>query len=620
MINPLGHSRRSLRIIIAVVMLPAFALLTFQHWLSARNQLLQATLVEATLIGASASAALAFNDEKTAAEAVSAARQLPQIALVALYRDDGKLLAYRTEDPQPPPQYIPPEMETRHEFSLHFLDLHLPVKLDSNDIGIVRLRIGLGDLYLDLIRFIGGLALIVLITGALYRLASHGLRQDIANAEQALHHMALHDRLTGLGNRHAFEIALNQTLLRHQRDGGGSMLLFIDVDGFKKVNDLFGHHMGDAVLGEIGSRLRGSLRGSDILARLGGDEFGVIVVDSDSPDNAARIAAHLIEVTAEPFICNGQATHVGLSIGIAAIPRDGRNGEELLIHADMAMYQSKHQGKNTYRFFSEEIGRAVRTRLDLERELRVALANNQLFVEYQPQVEGIGGTITGLEALVRWQHPERGLIPPVAFIPVAEDSDLILEVGEWVLRRVCHDIANLRAAGLEVPPVAVNVSARQFARSPLVARISDALSAAGLGVDALEIELTESVIMSHLNGAENSLNIIHDSGLRLAVDDFGTGYSSLSYLKQLPLDKLKIDRSFVKNLEDSPSDRAIVIAIIGIARALELQVVAEGVETEQQAVLLGLFGCTVLQGYLTGRPMGIERVAAMLPTSFRIEV
>ncbi|HEY6898906.1 MAG TPA: EAL domain-containing protein [Rhodocyclaceae bacterium] len=611
MIEAPSRSRRRLEILVATIMVPAILLLTVQHWLNSRSQILRSTEAQATLIGASASAALAFNDSQAGEEVAASAQQLPQAELIALYRSNGQLLAYRSSS-EAPPHKIEPVRKAAASFTLHALELDQPVMLESEVVGSIRLRIGLASFYNELGRFVGGLVLIILIIASLYAVASRRAVKRMAEAEDALRHMALHDRITGLANRHAFELALEQTRSRHGRDGGGSTLLFVDVDGFKKVNDLFGHHVGDEVLHRIGQRLTDCLRSSDILARLGGDEFGVILVDVDNPDYAARIVEQMVAAMATPFVAASHTAHLGVSVGVAAVPRDGASSDELLAHADMAMYQAKNGGKNTYRFFSENIGNAVRARLDLELELRAAIQADQLYVDYQPQVEA-DGAIRGMEALVRWRHPQRGLVSPADFIPVAEDSDLILEVGDWVLRRVCRDIRMLRERGLAVPPVAINVSARQFARKGLVERVRAQLTEHGLGSEQLEIELTESVVMGHADGADDILNALRDSGLRLAVDDFGTGYSSLAYLKRLPVDKLKIDRSFVMHLPANPEDRAIVAAIIGIAKALELRVVAEGVETVAQAELLRAYGCHLIQGYLTGRPTTIEHLAAQLP-------
>ena len=595
-------------------MIPAFGLLVTQHWLSSRAQLLQNTLVQATLTGASASAALAFDDPRTAEEVAATAEQLPYVDLVALYRADGTLLAYRAGTPLPPAGRIEAVTEQASRYTPRSLEVDLPIMLEVNRVGSIRMRVGLEGFYRDLAGFTGGLTLVILITGLLYKLASSRLRRRTRDAEEALQHLALHDRVTALSNRHAFELALDQTLQQHRRHGGGSALLFMDVDGFKKVNDLFGHHAGDEVLRQIAGRLKICLRNSDLLARIGGDEFGVILLDVTNPGHAAHIAGILLKAMEPPFVADGNPAHLGISIGVAIYPGDGAASEELLANADMAMYQAKNSGKNTYRFFSQDIGDAVRARLDLEMELRAAIQADQLFVAYQPQVDAAGGEILGMEALVRWQHPQRGLISPTAFIPVAEESDLILEVGDWVLQRVCRDIRELREAGLAVPPVAVNVSARQFSRSQLVARFRQELANHGLEQEILEIELTESVIMQQVDDAAgNVFQALADSGLRLAVDDFGTGYSSLSYLRRLPVDKLKIDRSFITHLAENAEDRAIVVAIIGIARALDLKVVAEGVETEQQAQLLRTFGCHLFQGFLTGRPMTLEDISARLP-------
>lgn len=608
------QERRRIALAIFATLAIAFLLLVLQHWLSSRKDLVEQTRVQAAMIGASASAAITFNDPAAGDEVTQFAMRSPLVQEVALYRPQGDLLSSLSRFPEQDKfgEHAP---DSGIVFDLHNLTVVTSVPLIEGGSGKIALRITLSELYYDLARFVMGLSAIALLSGLIYLAASRRLRRRMENAENAFRHLALHDRATGLSNRYAFEMALDQTVHRHQRSGSGSALLFLDLDGFKKINDLYGHHTGDQLLVAIAKRLRQSVRETDVVARLGGDEFAIIAVDCHAPDAVGHLAEHLLKTVAAPFKVAGHTMQVGLSIGIALIPQDGANGDELLRHADMAMYQVKAAGKNGAQFFSERIGNSVRAHLDLETDLRAAITADQLYVEYQPQVCARTRHIVGAEALVRWRHPSRGFVSPAEFIPIAEESDLIIGVGNWVLHQVCRDIAAWRDQGLHVPPVAYNVSARQFSRGRVTEEVLQALRAYQLPETALEVELTESVVMEQPDDPATPLSALRASGLRIAIDDFGTGYSSLAYLKRLPVDKLKVDRSFVADLPDDPDDRAITAAIIGLAKSLDLRVVAEGVETEPQAELLASLGCDIFQGYLTGRPMPADKLADLLPSA-----
>jgi len=579
----------------------AFVFLAIEHWYAEKDSFIRDLTIQASMVGANASAALAFGDERAALEIVSTVARSPAVFESALYRQDGKLLATFRRQGAALLGAEAPVHATK------FTDGHVviaqPVAVEGQVVGTIALRATLDGLYRSQVVFLGSLLAIAAIAALVGHFASRRLRQRMAEAERQLERMALYDNVTGLANRHAFELALDQTIRRHERDGTGSALLFIDVDGFKKVNDMLGHHVGDRVLQGIGVRLHDALRAADVVARIGGDEFGAILVDTASPDDAARVAANLIAAAAKPFSPDGTPVFIGLSIGIAMIPQDGRTADELMHHADLAMYHAKQMGKGNHQFFSDEIGDLVRRRLDIETDLRIAIEHNELYVVYQPQVVPASGEIAGLEALVRWRHAGRGVISPGEFIPVAEESGLILDVGRIVLGQVCRDIAELRSQGLRVPTVAVNVSARQFMQGDIAAETAAALRHNGLHAVDVEVELTESMLMERLEDRRTALAGLADSGIRIAIDDFGTGYSSLNYLKRLPVDKLKIDMSFIHDLPDNAESVAIVVGIVGMAHAIGLRVVAEGVETQAQRDCLTSCGCDLLQGFLVGRPM-----------------
>jgi diguanylate cyclase (GGDEF)-like protein len=435
------------------------------------------------------------------------------------------------------------------------------------------------------------------------------LARRVAAAEANIARLTTEDEVTGLLNRHALERALEQTIARHRRYEGASALLFLDIDGFKRVNDLWSRQVGDKVLAALGHRLRGALRNCDIAARLGADEFAVILTGTPMPAHAARVGNRLIAIAREPVVIGDAQAHLGLSVGVVMIDAESVSADELLRQAELAMYQAKQQGRGSCQFFSRELGEAVRKRLDTEAQLRVALREDHFFLEFQPQVDARTGRLCGLEALLRWRHPERGVVPPLEFIPVAEDTGLIDPIGLRVIDMACAAVAALRAEGLEPPCVAVNVSARQLdSGQPLLAELRSAVARHGLRPHDIELEMTESVIMSRPDKQGPLLAAISSEGFRIAIDDFGTGYSSLAYLQSLPVDKLKIDRSFVRGLPGQRESEVIVASIASIAQSLGLATVAEGVETEAQSAHLRELGCDHLQGYLFARPLPLDRL------------
>ena len=434
-------------------------------------------------------------------------------------------------------------------------------------------------------------------------------------SEARMHELAFYDGLTGLPNRALFEDRLRMALARAQRAGEGVALLFLDLDRFKAVNDSLGHPAGDGLLREIAARLPRCLREGDTGARWGGDEFIILVPDLPGERQAAAQSAAVViekvrEALAKPVMVEGQEIEVSTSIGVALYPWDGANVVDLIKHADTAMYQAKGRGRNTYQFFTEAMHTAARERLILENDLRRALRRSELAVHYQPQVQMRGRRIVGAEALVRWWHPERGWISPAEFIPVAEESGQIQAIGRWVLDQVLAQMKDWGARGLTVPRISVNVSAYQLTDPAFPRTVLELLGAHGLTPEYLGLEFTESALVQERT--LQTLIAIAQLGVDLAVDDFGTGYSSLSYLKRFPLTTLKIDQSFVHDLETDPSDAALVRAIIAMARSLRLRVIAEGVESGAQRTLLSRYGCREFQGYLFSPPVAAEKFAAFL--------
>ncbi len=430
--------------------------------------------------------------------------------------------------------------------------------------------------------------------------------QDITERKQAEEHiqqLAHYDALTGLPNRTLLGDRLQQAVLRAARDHTQIGVLLVDLDHFKRINDTLDHTVGDRLLREVGKRLQECVRECDTISRQGGDEFAVILPDLAANDEAPRIAQRILGAVTEPYRLESHDLHITCSIGISMYPRDGRNGETLLKNADNALYRAKDMGRNNYQFYLSGATQIARERLNLENSLRYAVERNQLELYYQPKWDFHAKAITGAEALVRWNHPQLGLLPPARFIPIAEDSGLVLPLGEWVLRAAVQEIGQLHKDGWAGLRVAVNLSARQFRQNNLTDLVQGLLTQTQFEPGCLELELTEGILMHHTEDNLAALKAFKAMGVRLAIDDFGTGYSSLGYLQRFPVDVLKIDRSFVTELPANDSNVAIVDAIVTLAHGLGLIVVAEGVETPEHSEFLRAHGCDEGQGYYFGRPV-----------------
>jgi diguanylate cyclase (GGDEF)-like protein len=425
-------------------------------------------------------------------------------------------------------------------------------------------------------------------------------------AELEINQLAYFDSLTGLPNRTLFYDRLSQALFRARRDGIKIALLYFDLDRFKEVNDSFGHHIGDLLLQEVARRLQQFIRHSDSPARIGGDEFCHLLTSLKKDQGAAVMADKILAAIKAPFELEGKQLFTSASIGIAIFPENGENAETLLKHADISMYAAKAQGGNCFAFFCEEMNRQAQENRHMEADLRRALDNDEFYLEYQPQFDLGLNRIVGAEALVRWNHPEKGVIPPVQFIPPAEETGLIAPLGEWVLRTACRQNKAWQEAGYAYLRMAVNLSAYQLRQSDFVKLVDCVLQDTWLDPRWLELELTESLVMENAELSRDVLAELSKRGIHLTIDDFGTGYSSLSYLKNFTVDRIKIDRSFVGQLPDALNDAAIVETILAMARTLKLEVVAEGVETKEQLDFLKKHDCRVVQGFYLGCPMRAE--------------
>ncbi len=442
-----------------------------------------------------------------------------------------------------------------------------------------------------------------------------GIIADISHhkaTEQRIRFLAHYDALTELPNRNLLNLRLSEALDLCQRHDERLAVLFLDLDRFKYVNDSLGHQAGDMLLQAVARRFTACIRGGDTVARMGGDEFVILLPSISHNEQAAEVAERVLHVLRPPFDIRGQHLSITPSIGIAFYPNDGGDEETLIKHADAAMYQTKEEGRNGYRFYTRQLSSHASERLSIENQLRQALEKKEFVLYFQPQIDVANGTLVGVEALLRWANPEHGLVPPNRFIPIAEDSGLIIPIGEWVLRTACAQNHAWQQAGLPAVPVSVNLSARQFDQSDLPERIARVLAETGLAPGLLELELTESLVMRQPERSSEMLNRCKALGLQIAIDDFGTGYSSLAYLRRFPIDRLKIDRSFIRDIVEEPDDAAITQAIIAMAHSLRLTVVAEGVETEAQRRLLRQWECGTYQGFLYSRPLPAEAITDLL--------
>jgi diguanylate cyclase (GGDEF)-like protein len=446
-----------------------------------------------------------------------------------------------------------------------------------------------------------------LITGAVIVFHDVGMSRAIT---EEMARLAQHDGLTDLPNRMLLTDRLKQAIARAHRNGTRVAVMYLDLDGFKHINDSLGHAVGDNMLQSVAARLVGCVRSSDTVSRLGGDEFVVLLSEISHAEDSSITARKILAALTPAHMLDDAYLHVTVSIGLSAYPDDGDNAEALIKNADTAMYQAKEAGRNNYRFYTREMNVRAMERQAIEAELCLAPEREELILHYQPKVSLDTGEITGVEALVRWAHPIRGLLLPAQFIPIAEDCGLILPIGKWVLREACRQVKEWMDAGLHIVPVSINVSSLEFRSGDFVEGLRETLKEARLDPSYLELELTETALMQHVESTTSVLRALKSIGVRLAVDDFGTGYSSLSYLKKFPIDTLKFDRSFVRDIRSDAEDATIVSAVITMAKSLKKCVIAEGVETEEQVKFLQSCGCNEAQGFYFRRGIGGDYFAS----------
>ncbi|MDX8383227.1 MAG: EAL domain-containing protein [Ghiorsea sp.] len=438
-----------------------------------------------------------------------------------------------------------------------------------------------------------------------------------ASAKQKLYYLAHYDALTELPNRVLFQETLKHEISNAQRNNTKLALFFLDLDRFKVINDTLGHSAGDKLLQEVSGRLLECMRDNDMLSRQGGDEFTGIILGLNKAEEAAIVAEKMIKVMEQPVLIQGEELYVTASIGISIYPDDTNSQETLLKYADSAMYRAKDKGRNTYTYYQEDTKKLSSKRFDMEAKLRKAMDNDEFELHYQPKYDTVHGHITGMEALIRWNQPELGRVGPFDFIPIAEETGLIVPIGEWVLNEACRQNKAWQDAGFPGMRVAVNLSSRQFNDGNMLEMVNNIISKHTLDFKYLELELTESMIMQDADATINILKALHGCGIQLSIDDFGTGYSSLSYLKKFPITKLKLDRSFIMGLPEDKDDAKIVAAMISLAHGLDLTVIAEGVETREQLAWLEQAGCNEIQGYFFNAPMSASDFTTLLKTTYQ---
>ena len=656
-----------------VIFLASLMLLLTQFYFF-NVSLLENTRSRAAMVSENVSAALMFSDRKSSQEILSSLRSTPEVEIAAIYDQQGHLFVSYYQDIKDKEIYILPPRAPQpgYVFSIDHLILTQPIVLQGKQIGTLYLQSDLYDVYARLawytaaILAIMGISLVIAntlllrfqetITGPLLSLAGtsetisergdYSVRADLDTADEIgqlarsfnlmldriqkrdsdleaeiqerkhiearLDRLAHFDNITSLSNRHFFNDRLSSVVARAVQFNVRAVVMFIDLDNFKIVNDTLGHDAGDKLLRMVAERLSQTLRYGDVISRIGGDEFAIILENVEKISHAVMVAEKCLASLSEPILVDGNEVYVGASIGISACPDDASDMHELLKHADTAMYYAKNKGKNTYQMFLPDMKEGAQKRLTLESRLRRALERNEFTLYYQPQIDLNTQRMNGVEALIRWIHPELGIVSPAEFIPISEEIGLIVPIGEWILETACLQLKAWHDKGQTQLSMSVNLSGRQLKEDDFVERIKDIVRKTGADPTALHLELTESMLMDAGSSTIEKLEQICALGIRLEIDDFGTGYSSMSYLKRYPISTLKVDQSFVRDLPHDSDNAAITNAIIAMAHSLKMRVIAEGVETAEQSAFLISSGCSYGQGYLFSRPVPAEQIEQLI--------
>ena len=585
----------------AAAMLLLVMALTVLQYGALRERLREELLTQAEIVGRTANAAVLFDSEGDAREILASLSGSPLVRSARLFRADRTSLAGYHRATEPPhwwARYVGLE-EVEHT-----------IVANGMAVGRLQMSADLTGVWTALFKFVGGAVAVMAVALALATAVSRRLRAKVRESEARTRFLASHDALTGLPNRNTFQALMHHARAHWDRNSRTDALLFVDLDNFKQINDRMGHAAGDAVLKVVAHRLRDTVREGDVVARLAGDEFALLL-ESVNANVATRVADELVRKVPMPMKVEGNELRVSVSIGVALLPADARTPEEAMRCADAAMYQAKRTGKDGYHFYSSQLGEAMKARLTLETDLRAGIPRGEISLAYQPIFDS-HGRLVSFEALSRWHRPGQGEVPPTEFVPVAESSELIVPLGLSVLRQLRADLDAWQRAGLEVPTVALNLSSRQFRRDAHRQSYLDALRELSLGPATVEFELTESNVFEDMDSPHSVVVALQSLGYPLAIDDFGTGYSSLGYLRRMRCRKLKIDRLFIKGVSGSEEASMLVQSMIDVAHALQMQVVAEGIETERDHAHLRALGCDYYQGFGLAKPLMPEDAAALM--------
>ncbi|MFK5925565.1 MAG: EAL domain-containing protein [Desulfuromusa sp.] len=651
-----------------ILLLTFVAIISLQR-MSLRNDLLQEAHVLSRGISENCAATMIFNDPQAAALALEPLSSSPHVIGARLFDKNQKVFAEFYQNLARNPEVDELKAETILSqgdiFTPTYLDVFEPVLYNGESLGLLMIRVDLAKVNNVLIRYtwIGAGVFIIysllafLLANSLQRLISDPIKslalsmqtisreknyslrvqktsndalgslfdgfnemvaeieirdQELLSSEANLEYLANHDSLTKVANRMLFHDRLEHSLARAKRMKSRLAILFIDMDRFKNINDSLGHGIGDQVLCAVTERMNILVRDADTLARVGGDEFVIILDQIKKTNDVGRYVQKLLRKMAQTIDISDHSLHVTASVGVSFYPENGEDADSLMRAADIAMYQIKDKGGNSYQFYSPDMDSDARESLMLENQLREALQKKQLMLYYQPQYELKTGRLIGFEALIRWNHPDLGLVSPLDFIPLAEESGLIVPIGEWILHTACKQLKKIQEQWQLPLNMAVNLSPRQFLHSSLVQTVAEVLYRTKLEPRFLELEITESMVMGNIDRSISKMDEFKKMGVQLAIDDFGTGYSSLEYLKKFPISKLKIDQSFVRELGTDSNDTAIVNSVIALGKSMNLEIIAEGIETVEQLDLLKKEGCDQGQGYLFGRPMPVTALPALL--------
>ncbi|HZV97782.1 MAG TPA: EAL domain-containing protein [Methylophilaceae bacterium] len=613
---PQPPSKRLRKGHIAAVGLALFAgslFLIVVEYASLRSSLVSNLEVQMRIVGHSSVAALLFHDKESAKENVATLSSSPDIDAVALYNlGQQRFAEYIRKGTTADSLSLRDLDKPFRRTGLYFTEIWLPVTYASNPMGTLYVRANLNRLYQQLLWYMTTTAAVMLATLLAAALLLGRLQRAVVHAEERVGYLANYDMVTHLPNRYSFNQHFQTLLGEALANNSVLALLVLDLDDFKVINDTLGHHVGDTLLRIVAQRLMSVVRHEDVIYRVGGDEFAMILNHAEDVERVDVIAEKFIRVLSAPIVINERNLYVGVSIGASMYPHDGNDVAQLLKDADAAMYHAKSRGKNKFQMFSEEMHYKTSTRLALESELRIAMEEGQFELYYQPQVALPSRRLIGAEALIRWNHPEKGLLLPASFIPTAEETGLIVPIGQWVLRTTCEHMRAWAEQRFRPIRISVNLSGRQFREDRLIESVTNILQETKINPDLLEFEITESVLMDDAESTVARLASLRAMGIHLAIDDFGTGYSSMTYIKRFPVGRLKIDRSFIRDIPDDSDDMAITLATIQMAHSLKLEVVAEGIETAPQVEFLCERNCDIGQGYLFSVPLNVKEMTDLL--------